>query len=73
MLQNEDLRGKLAKAAGELETKSKTMKSDITAKNKQIKDLEKEVRETFLPFPDTKTLQTEVTSCWSYHKLIMAS
>ena len=44
--QDEALQGKLStkeKAASDLETKNKSMKTDITAKNKQIKELEKEV------------------------------
>lgn len=46
MFQGENLQGKLQskeKAASDLEVKNKTLKSDLTAKNKQMKELEKEV------------------------------
>lgn len=46
MFQDENLQGKLQskeKAASDLEVKNKTLKSDLTRKNKQIKELEREV------------------------------
>lgn len=46
-MQDEAIQGKLQskeKAANDLETKNKSLKSDLVVKTKQMKELEKEVR-----------------------------